>query len=316
MHKKPRLIRTDSASSHPRGHHRSTDLPSDVFGWPALVVLLVGFSWSYWPTLYSLQQIWEREPDYSHGYLVTPLAAIYLWLQRDKIPRFRFNPIGLVLIGLSIAIRFVGLRWAFDSLDGYSILIWSAGAVMLLGGKPLLKWAAPAIAFLFFMVPLPFRIEISLSQQLQVVATQISCFLLQLLGQPAFAEQTTILLGDQQLEVEQACSGLRIFFGTFALAFAYIMFVRRELWEIVILLLSAGPIALIVNSLRIVATGLLYQNYSGEAARQFSHDISGWIMIPFAAILFGLLSIYLRQLVREIDPLELSELVDRKRAEA
>ncbi len=281
-----------------------------------LAILVLGFLWSYWPTLVTLQQIWEREPDYSHGYMVAPLAAIFLWLKRDRMPGLRFHASGLGLIAFSMALRFVGVRWAIDSLDGYSILFWCGGAAMLLGGKPLLKWAGPAIAFLFFMVPLPFRIEISLSQQLQMVATHISCFLLQLLGQPAFAEQTTILLGDQQLEVEQACSGLRIFFGTFALAFAYIMFVRRELWEIVILLLSAAPIALIVNSLRIVATGLLYQNYSGEAARQFSHDISGWIMIPLAAILFGLLTLYLKRLVREADPVALSDLVDRNRAEA
>jgi exosortase len=288
----------------------------DPLGWPIIGLLLIGFVWTYWPTLVELKQIWDREPDYSHGYMVAPLAGIFLWLNRSSIPELRPAWSGLVVIAASIVMRVLGARLAIDSMDGYSILVWAAGTAMLIGGVPLLKWSAPAIGFLFFMVPLPFRVEMSLSQQLQTVATKTSCFVLQLMGQPAFAENQTILLGDQQLRVEQACSGLRIFFGTFALAFAYIMFIRRELWEVVILLLSAAPIALIVNSMRIVATGLLYQYYSGEAARRFSHDIAGWIMIPLAALLFGALTIYLNRLVRKIDPLELSELVDINRVEA
>ncbi|MCA9213411.1 MAG: exosortase/archaeosortase family protein [Planctomycetales bacterium] len=312
----PNRIRTDTASKSTAGPHAAPPAANARFDWPVVAVLIAGFLWAYWPTLVSLVQIWDREPDYSHGFLVIPLAGCFLWLNRERRPGFRLHWIGLLVIALSIGLRTVGIRFAIDSVDGYSILAWAAGVALLLGGGPMLRWAAPAIMFLFFMVPLPFRIEILLSQQLQSVATQISCFVLQLLGQPAFAENTTILLGDQQLKVEQACSGMRIFFGTFALAFAYIIFVRRELWEIVILLLSAAPIALIVNSLRIVATGLLYQNYSGEMARKFSHDISGWVMIPLAAALFGLLTLYLNRLVRETSPLELSELVNRKRSEA
>src|SRR5438477_38409 len=39
---------------------------------------LVGL-WAYWPTIADLVSTWNREPDYSHGYLVAPLAVGFLW---------------------------------------------------------------------------------------------------------------------------------------------------------------------------------------------------------------------------------------------
>ena len=101
-------------------------------------------------------------------------------------------------------------------------------------------WSLPSIAFLWFMVPLPFRVERWLSLPLQGAATKLSCWILQALGQPALAEGHVILLGDNRLEVEQACSGLRIFVGIVALAFAYAILMRRQWWEKALLLLSAA----------------------------------------------------------------------------
>jgi exosortase len=232
-------------------------------------------------------------------------------MRRDLAPPWtgRIAWPGLSLIALSIVIRAVGAWAYFDALDGWSIPIWIAGVVWLFFGWKIFAWSAPVIAFLWFMVPLPFRIEQGLSYPLQRLATKISTFVLQCLGQPALSEGNTILLGDAQLNVEQACSGMRIFLGIAALAFAYMIVVRRSWWERVLLLLAALPIALIANSSRIVVTGLLYQMVSGEAARHFSHDLAGWVMIPFAALLFALVLGYLRWLIRDVSVVDAGALL-------
>ena len=91
------------------------------------------------------------------------------------------------------------------------------------------------------MVPLPFRLEHALSRPLQHAATRISCWILQCLGQPALSEGNIIFLGDQRLEVAQACSGLRIFVGIVALAFVFVVLVRRTWWEKTLLVVCIVP---------------------------------------------------------------------------
>ena len=134
---------------------------------------------------------------------------------------------------------------------------------------------------------------------LQRIATKVSSFGLQTLGQPAVSEGNTILLGEHKLEVEQACSGLRLFFSVMALAYAYMVLVRRTWWEKAILVLSIIPIAVLANAARIIATGLLYQWASSDAAKHFSHDFAGWAMIPLAAALFWAVLWYLSNLFPE-----------------
>ena len=141
----------------------------------------------------------------------------------------------------------------------------------------------------------------------------MSCWILQALGQPALPEGHTIILGKNQLEIEQACSGLRIFVGIAAMAFAFAIVLRRAWWEKALPVLSAVPIALMANAARIVATGLLYQLVSGEAGRKFSHDAAGWVMILFAAGLFGLVLLYLSRLVREVEQVAVADVVRRQR---
>lgn len=284
--------------------------------WAGIAVFYLAFMWAYWTTLRRLMRIWTEQPDYSHGFLVIPLAVFFLWLRRDRRPAAAVPAwgSGLALIGVSVLIRYVGLRYSFDSFDGYSLVVWVAGLVLLVGGWRYVMWAAPSILFLLFMVPLPFQVEHKLSVPLQQVATAVSCFMLQCLGQPAFAEKTTIMLGPHQLMVEQACSGLRMFVGAFALAFAYLIAIRREVWEQVLLLASVIPIAVLANSLRIVATGLAYQYYDADVVQKLSHDLAGMFMIPLAAAMFGMVLWYLSRLVQRTEVMGMDELVGQPEA--
>jgi exosortase len=272
------------------------------------------FIWAYWTTIAGLAGEWDRQPDYSHGYLVVPAALFFLWARRERFPGFKstLSWPGLVLIAISIAMRYYSARFYFEAIDGWSIMIWAAGVVWLLCGWKVLCWSLPSIAFLFFMVPLPFRVERWMSLPLQGAATKLSCWGLQLLGQPALAQGHTILLGDFTLEVEQACSGLRIFVGIVALAFAYMAVAPRAWLEKAVILLCIVPIALISNASRIITTGLLYQLASADAAKQFSHDAAGWMMIVLSAGLFGLLLLYVKRLVREVELVDVGAIVRKE----
>ena len=262
------------------------------------------FIWSYWPTLRVLEDLWRHVQDYSHGYIVIPLAIFILWARRDRLPPPSAGLAwpGLVLVALSVAMRFAGAWYYFESLDGWSIMPWVLGVTWFFFGRAVAWWSLPAVLFLAFMVRIPFRAELALSLQLQLISTKLGCWGLQILGQPALCEGNIIYLGDlPPLEVAGVCSGMRIFIGVGALAFAFVVIVRRTWWEKALLVASFIPIALISNATRVMAVGLLWKYISNEAAHKFSHDIAGYAMIVFAASLFALVLWYLGKVTREVE---------------
>jgi len=270
------------------------------------------FFWSYRPVLSDLWQTWGREADYSHGYLVGPLALTFLWLRRAACPtpEGRLSLCGLFLLGLSAAVRVAGALWYIEALQGWSMLLWFAGAVWLLGGLAMLRFCAPAIGFLAFMIPLPFRVEGMLSLPLQRTATQLSCWMLQCLGQPAIAEGNVVLINDTRLMVAEACSGLRIFMSILALAYAYCALIDKPWWTKASLAASVLPIALLTNSIRIAATGLMHEFVSSRAAHVFSHDLAGWLMLPLAAFLMYVVVRYLTLLIVQVETVSARELLN------
>ena len=136
-----------------------------------------------------------------------------------------------------------------------------------------------------------------------------------MIGEPAFALGNTIIVGENRLEVERACSGLRIFMGIAALAYAYVMLVRRSWWEKCLLMVAIVPIALISNAVRIATTAFMFQHISVEAGKKFSHDAAGVAAIVLAAGLFVLLLVYLKWLVREYKVLDAGRLNPGRRRE-
>jgi exosortase len=273
-------------------------LPRNSWLTIAGIVTVIG-AWIYWRTIFDLTKFWNEDPDYSHGFLVAPFAAVMLWMRRDRFPAASAVPAwgGLVVLLVSVAIRYVGLRLFLTPLAGWAMILWLVGAVWLLAGRRVAVWAAPALLFLLFMIPLPFRIENMLSWHLQTITTNVSTVILECCTVPAIAEGHTIFLGEQTLEVEQACSGLRMFMGIAAVAFALIVLQRRSWLESAILILAVAPVAMLSNSLRVVITGLLLMVVNGEAAAHFSHDAAGWVMIVTATALFSAIAAYVQRLI-------------------
>ena len=68
------------------------------------LVLVPAFAWAYWPTLRNLTVAWEREPDYSHGWLVAPLALLILWVRHNRFP------------GISQGVAWLGLGDARETM--------------------------------------------------------------------------------------------------------------------------------------------------------------------------------------------------------
>jgi exosortase len=277
------------ASNLPMTRH-PTNLPRSQAFHLGLVVSVALLVWAWWPAWCDLLEIWQSDPDYNHGFLVLPIAGWLLWQRRDLLRTIEWSPSwwGLVPIAVAAGIRFLGADFFIEQFDPWSIPIWVGGTVLLLGGWSLLRWSAGAIMFLWFMTPIPSSLIAGLTFPLQKISAAISTWTLQLMLQPAILQGTTISIGEHILEVERACSGLRICYGILALAVAYVL-LKRTGWILSgLLILAAVPVALLANSTRVTATGLLITVMDSETANQYVHDFAGILMLPLAAAMFWL----------------------------
>ncbi len=246
--------------------------------------------WVCWPSLAQMAERWIKDAEYSHGYMVPLFSGYLLWARRGLLAHGKVNPSwwGVLILAGGLALRFAGTYTFFDWLSAAATVPTLAGVCVLVGGWQALRWSWPALAFLLFMIPLPYRVEVALAQPLQRVATVSSTYVLQTLGFMSFSEGNVIRLGETRIGVVEACSGLSMLLIFFALATAVCLVVKRPWPEKAVIMISALPVAIIANVIRITVTGMLHKVAGPRLADLVFHDLAGWLMMPLAlAMLWG-----------------------------
>lgn len=254
------------------------------------LAILAAVLWAYWPPFCDMARKWANDPQYSQGYVVPLFAAYLVWRRRKELAEEAGEPSwwGAALVALGAGLRLAGTALYFDWLEAISLLPVLWGATLLLAGWKGLACTWYAAAFLFFMIPLPYRVETGLSLPLQRIATLSSTYTLQTLGFPAFAEGNVIVLNNERIGIIEACNGLGMLMLFFALSVAVAILIDRPLFDKFALVASAVPIAVLVNTIRIVATSIVRDKVSPWLADVIFHDLGGWLMMPLAlAMLWG-----------------------------
>jgi exosortase len=151
------------------------------------------------------------------------------------------------------------------------------------------------LAFLFFMVPIPYILYDAIAFPLKMLASWIGEHSLSVIGVPVFREGNIISLPNLQLEVADACSGIRSLISLMAMATATAYFMGLGLVSGSVLFLSAVPISLLTNSARIGITGILSYHYGKAAAEGFFHEFSGWLIFLAGGVLVVIFGLILRK---------------------
>jgi exosortase len=242
--------------------------------WLGAVILLLTVIWIYWkPTVADLWMIWLRSDEYSSGMLVPLIAAYIVWLRRKDLASCPIRPSiwGLFALVSAQALRFFGLFFMYGSAERMSLVLTIAALVLLLFGWKLFWKVSSVLAFLFLMLPLPNRIQMAVTLPLQDWATASAVFCLETLGYEVIREGNIINLNGTIVAVVEACNGLRM-----VTAF----FVRW--WEKLIILLSAMPIGLVCNTLRLTVTAIAFTKLDAQHWEMAFHDYGGLAMMPLA----------------------------------
>ena len=248
-------------------------------------VLLIGVI--YHQSLAYMVHIWSADETYSHGFFV-PIISLYLvWARRHRL---RDLNLGGSWWGVPVVLAGIGLYFLGELATLYVVLLLSMWVVIVglllsaVGPRGVWEIGFP-LGYLLTMIPLPDFLYQGLSQQLQLISSALGVGCLQLVGITAFREGNVIDLGPIQLQVVEACSGLRYLFPLASLALLCAYLFKDRMWKRVVLFLSSFPISVFLNGFRIGMIGVLVEFYGLGSAEGFYHLFEGWLLFVVSLVL-------------------------------
>ncbi len=252
----------------------------------------------YADSLTFLVRQWGSD-DYSHGMFVPFISAFIIWQRRHTLAMLQLAPswLGPILVFVGLLLYTAGNLSTLYVISHVSLWMLIIGLVVSFLGLNALREMAFPLAYLLTAIPLPSFLYNALSARLQLWSSTLGVGVLHFIGVTAFREGNVIDLGPVQLQVAEACSGIRYLFPLTSLALLCAYFFHDRTWKRIVLVLSAIPISVVVNGLRIGIVGALVEWYGAPAAEGFLHLFEGWIlfMATFALLIVEMWALSLVQ---------------------
>ncbi|MHB8773317.1 MAG: exosortase A [Syntrophales bacterium] len=265
--------------------------------WVLMGLLGIGTITLYLTVVPGMVADWWNDPNFSHGFLVPVFSAYLIWERRESLelfPERETSTVGVFFVIAAMAMIVVGKAGGeyFTMRSSLVVLILGLSRIVL-GREGFRKCLFP-LTFLLFMVPIPYILYDAIAFPLKMIASWFGEYSLTLIGVPVFREGNIIYLPNIQLEVADACSGIRSLMSLMALASVVAYFMSTRAIRGTVLVASAVPISVVTNSMRILLTGILSYRFGQKAAEGFFHEFSGWVIFIVGAALITGLGLLLR----------------------
>lgn len=248
----------------------------------------------FWIGFVSLAKAWSTA-EYSHGPII-PMVSLYLFLRElrrmpEPAAHIRDGWPGLAVMAGALALAILGNLMKVPDIVTYALIFWVSGVVLSIFGWQRGRHHQLPVFHLIFMLPLPQILYWKLATYLQWISSVIGVWLVSQAGVAVYLDGNVIDLGVYKLQVAEACSGLRYLFPILSFSYLFAILYRGPLWHKLLLLLSAAPITVMMNSVRIAIIGWLVDRYGIGQAEGFLHFFEGWVIFLICVgILFTMAS--------------------------
>jgi exosortase B len=260
--------------------------PELALWWPVLFGLLA----MYVPTYYNLAAtIWQTE-EQAHGPLILIVVFYLIWQQRAHLladTAIKTRPVlGSLSLLFGLLLYVLGRSqdiFIFDIGSQIPVLI---GILLITRGVPALKALWFPLFFIVFMIPLPGILVDAVTGPLKQHVSELAEAILYQAGYPIARSGVTLTIGQYQLLVADACSGLNSMFSLSALGLLYLYLMQHKSWlRNGVIIASLLPIAFVANVVRVMVLVLVTYHFGDEAGQGFIHGFAG-ILLFIISLLF------------------------------
>ena len=253
--------------------------------WLAILWILALLIVLFFPVLRLMVKEWATDEDMGHAFLVPLVAGYIMWQERARILAQPVKPFwpGLVLVFWAFCQMVLGFLGADFFVARTAFLAALVGAIWTMAGTAVLRSLAFPLFLLLFMIRIPLFIYQQITFPLQILASGVAETILQAIGIPVLRHGNVLELPSRQLQVVEACSGIRSLLSLSFLSLAYAQFFDARWWMKPLLFLATIPIAIAANSIRVIITGMLSE-YKPEWADGVYHALQGWVIFMLALL--------------------------------
>jgi exosortase len=234
-----------------------------------------------------LVKVWSTQEDYGHGFFVLPIVFYMLWHKRGRLRAIPVQGswVGLPVLLVGCLLYVVASIAKFHTLVYLCMILIIIGLLLFLAGWGWLRETAPQVALLLFMFPIPSALYVQITNPLKLAIADISTKIVQVMGIPVFREGNLLHLAGSKMEVTEACSGIRSLYSYLMLGCVFAFGGRTRLTRMV-MILSAVPLAFLVNIVRVTGTTILSHVYGPEVAQGVFHMTAGFVLFAIGFAVF------------------------------
>ena len=249
---------------------------------------VAGLASLYVVTFHDLASTLWKEDDYSHGPIVLAVIVWLIWRKRmELLEPAKSSSLGggLAVLLLGLLLYVIGRSLGISMLEVGSLAPVLAGTLLAMRGSDGIRKLWFPIVFIVFLIPLPGTFVDALTGPLKQQVSAVAERLLHAANYPVARDGVMLIVGQYQLLVADACSGLNSMFSLMALGALYLYVMRRSRLHSALIIAGILPIAFAANLVRILALVLVTFHLGDAAGQGFLHGAAGIVLVIAALML-------------------------------
>lgn len=274
--------------------------------WLEWLPVLAGLLVLYVPTFYGAATSFWQSDENAHGPIILAIIVWLIWKRRTALFDVSSSPApasGIALLVLGLLIYVLGRSQEISIFEIGALTPILAGVLLAMRGWPALRAFWFPIFFVVFMLPLPGFFVDALTGPLKQHVSELAEQILYAAGYPIARNGVTLTIGQYQLLVADACSGLNTMFSLSALGLLFMyLTARTSLLHNAIMLASILPIAFGANVVRVLVLILITYHFGDEAGQGFLHGAAGIVLLMVALAMLLLLDVVLARIIKPPKP--------------
>ena len=258
--------------------------------------LLIALTGVFWPTFYSMVEVWERSETFTHGFLIFPISAWLIWGRRKQLARLTPQPDarGLGLLALAGAAWLLAEAGSVNVVAQYAFIAMLIATVWAVLGLQVVRAIFFPLMFLLLAVP----VGEFLIPPLMNFTADFTVAALQFTGVPVYREGTFFSIPSGDWSVVEGCSGLRYLIASITLGTLYAYLTYRSWKRRALFTLAAFIVPVFANGGRAYMIVMIAHLSNMQLALGVDHYIYGWVFFGLVMLLL----FWIGSFWREDDP--------------